>query len=843
MGIDQPPSDGLTHLSRTGQEHYQPPQESASSPAGYSQTDPIADSMIGKQISHYRIVARLARGGMGEVYRAVRTDDEYKKDVALKVVSKDRYSPEFVKRFRNEQHILATLDHPNIAHLYDAGSTEDGTPYFVMELIEGENIVAYCEHHRLSVSDRLQLFLQVCSAVDYAHHHLIVHRDIKPDNVLVTREGIAKLTDFGIAKILNPDNDVSGHKTLTQLHTFTPAYASPEQVKGEPITIASDIFSLGVVLYQLLTGQLPYRSAGTAVHEITQEICEEEPERPSAAVTQVSNRVSVSTLATCEVSRQALRKRLSGDLDAIVLQTLRKEPERRHTSVNKLSEDIQRHLENRPVLAQQDSCAYRASKFVSRHRSSIAAGVVVLLLLGAGISVIAYEAHVARVERAQAQRRFDTLRQIAHSLIFDIHDSVRDLPGSTAARTLIVQRALEYLDALSKDAGDDIRLQRELAAAYERVGDVQGNDIFANLGDTTGALASYKKALNIRLQLAALPASTVDDQVALSEIYERLTTCFLALGSISQAADNAGKAYTTAERLATSKKDDPLLQENWAGASFVMARTLRHAGDLKGAAEYYARSASIRESIQSGPADFQEYVRVRLAGAYGYLAGIRSEQGDLDQAIRLQEQSHAILAKLLQSDPHNSTVREFLLQSDFWAGYYLAQKNQTAQALSKYRDAEEGYIAMVAADPRDALAKQYLGMCYRAMAKALIQQRSFSGAIANDRKALKIHEDLSNSGPTSDDDKISEVALDQSTLGTAFGGRAAHSGRSTAREVDDWKQSQLWFQQALHTFKQMKMPETADEQEAAAGLARSRAALDVFRTKKLPNFRKSPPQI
>src|SRR5579859_4535819 len=325
----------------------------------------------GRLVGVYRIVEQIGAGGMGEVYRAVRDDDQYQKQVALKLIRAGQDSAFVISRFRNERQILASLDHPNIGRLLDGG-TVDALPYFVMELIEGQPITDYCDQHKLSISKRLQLFSQICSAVQYAHQRLIIHRDIKPGNILVTADGTPKLLDFGIAKILDPETASSAlDATMTAFRVLTPQYASPEQITGEPMTTASDVYSLGMVLYELLTGCSPYRLASATSKEMIDTVCRIEPVKPSAIVQSAAgtnqSRRSVEIAVNRDTSPANLRKRLAGDLDNIVLMALRKEPSRRYASVGELLEDLRRHCENIPVAARKYAAGYRISIYVARH--------------------------------------------------------------------------------------------------------------------------------------------------------------------------------------------------------------------------------------------------------------------------------------------------------------------------------------------------------------------------------------------------------------------------------------------------------------------------------------------
>jgi len=354
----------------------------------------------GTRLGNYEIEALIGAGGMGEVYRAVRADGEYRKQVAIKLVRAGRDSGSVLGRFKNERQILASLDHLNISRLLDGGATEEGVPYFVMELVEGQPIDKYCDSHKLGIPVRLKLFLQVCSALQYAHQRQIIHRDIKPSNILVTEEGVPKLLDFGIAKILASGAlpGVAGAVELTQtFRAFTPKYASPEQIKGDPITAASDVYSLGVLLYELLTGHQPYRLKTRTPAEIEQAICEEEPLKPSTVVTRAEEQTladGTTTANTPEEISQArdcdpkqIHSRLLGDLDAIVMMALRKEPDRRYASVEDFSEDIRKHLEGLPIAARPSTIAYRGTKFVRRHRELAVSTLIFLVLLG-GLSIV-----------------------------------------------------------------------------------------------------------------------------------------------------------------------------------------------------------------------------------------------------------------------------------------------------------------------------------------------------------------------------------------------------------------------------------------------------------------------
>uniref|UniRef100_Q01P94 Serine/threonine protein kinase n=1 Tax=Solibacter usitatus (strain Ellin6076) TaxID=234267 RepID=Q01P94_SOLUE len=381
--------------------------------------------LVGTRVGRYTIQALIGRGGMGAVYRAVREDD-FHLEVAIKLLKRGTDTDAALARFRGERRILAALQHSNIARLLDGGATEFGLPYLVMEYVHGTPLLEYAA--TLDTRRRLELFRSVCSAVQYAHQNLIVHRDIKPSNILVTPEGIPKLLDFGIAKLLGPGmDDFTGAVTIAGERPMTPDYASPEQVRGEPVTTATDIYSLGAVLYELLTGQRAHHIEAYSREAIEKEICAREPKPPSTITREVDS-----------------------DLNNITLLALRKEPQRRYGSVEQFSEDIRLYLEGRPVRARKDTTRYRASKFLRRNR--LGAALSALALIGILIGVLAVKRQARR-----AEYRFQQVRKLANTVLFDVEQNVATLAGSTKARELIIKTALEYLDNLSLEAARVIR--------------------------------------------------------------------------------------------------------------------------------------------------------------------------------------------------------------------------------------------------------------------------------------------------------------------------------------------------------------------------------------------------
>ncbi|MHC5003197.1 MAG: serine/threonine-protein kinase [Planctomycetota bacterium] len=371
---------------------------------GADQPSPL-DPFIGRTVGAYRLVERIATGGMGIVYRGVRVDESFALQVAVKLVGSEVDSAALLERFCTERRTLAALAHPNIARLLDGGTTDDGMPYLVMELIRGCPIDTYCDEHRLSIAERLELFATVCRAVHFAHQNLVVHRDLKPSNILVDEEGVPKLLDFGIARVLDPDDREAARATRTESRLLTPDYASPEQMSGAAVTTASDVYSLGVVLFGLVTGRRPYRLKSSRLRDIEEAICDLEPRAPSVALGEEHDGAAppAEIAARRGMTPERLRRRLRGDLDTIVLMALRKDPGRRYASAEHLAADIERSLRRLPVHARRDTLLHRGWLFVRRHRVGVAAALVMLLVIVAGSVATAMMARRAVAERDLAR--------------------------------------------------------------------------------------------------------------------------------------------------------------------------------------------------------------------------------------------------------------------------------------------------------------------------------------------------------------------------------------------------------------------------------------------------------
>jgi eukaryotic-like serine/threonine-protein kinase len=741
---------------------------------------PRPADFVGRRIGHYELIREIGRGGMGAVYLARRHDD-FEKRVAVKLVRTGLGDVEALRRFIAERQIAARLEHPDIARLLDGGATPEGEPYFVMEYVEGVPLLEYCEERGSSIEERLDLFERICGAVAFAHRNLVVHRDIKPANVIVTAEGVPKLLDFGIAKLLDAEGRTAG-ATETMFRVMTPDYASPEQIRGAPITTATDVYSLGVVLYELLTGRRPYRLESGRTDELIRVVCETEPDRPSTAASRgrpedPGERAGAPPSGETAVS---LARRLRGDLDAIVSRAMRKEPERRYGSVEQLAADVRRHRDGLPVLARRGTLSYRAGKFARRHRVVLAAAAAVAIALAGGVVLTLREARRARAAEARAQRRFADVRKVANSFLFEFDEAIRDLPGSTPARSLVVKRALEYLDDLAKESAGDRALRRELAEAYLRVGDVQGNAFMANLGDVPGALQSYGKA--IALLEPAIAAGTADDAERSTLAHAYLTGGGIELvqGEAARAVEMAEKGLPLVRALAERHPDDAAKQRELAqawqfyafylGASgreedsrralanqarilrarlsadpgdraarrslgqnlYLTAQAVRDAGDVEGARRMYDESVAIGEALRSQDPDS---VQLRRDLGYGRTAigGLEEGRGNYAEALEQYGLALVQFEAIATSDSKSVDGRFSVGMTHHNMGNARAATGQHEEALKQFDQARRMYEPIVAADPGNAWAEGALGQLYLDLAR---EKERFAGRAGAEECAL-----------------------------------------------------------------------------------------------------------
>lgn len=710
--------------------------EECAADAARLRLDAAAQGRIGSRIGAYKILREIGHGGMGTVYLAQRDDEHYRQQVAIKLINPGIGGEAIRRRFRNEMQILADLNHPNIARLIDGGETADGMPYLVMEYIEGSPINLYCDGQRLSTEQRLELFCTVCDAVQYAHQHLVIHRDIKPGNILVTGEGLPKLVDFGIAKLLDRGRSISD-AAATVMPFMTPEYASPEQVSGVSVTTATDVYSLGVVLYELLSGRRPYRLKSRVPHELAKAICDQEPARPSAVIG------THNGFENTDLAIPKLRKRLHGDLDNIVLMAMSKAPERRYATAEQFAEDIQRHLNGLPVRARSDTFRYRAGKFIRRRKFAVAAAALIAVTLVFGIIATTWQARVARAERARSERRFNEVRQLANSFVFEVHDAVVNLPGSTSARSLIVQRGLNYLDSLAQDAAGDRGLQRELASAYEKLGAVQYTPSVAHLGDLAGALQSHRKAAALREALVAADQNNSDYRRELLDSYWFIATLLGKQGDLPRELEMLRQQLPARQELAAAERTDFVDRYNLAGAYAYIGNLLMLMGDVEGALDNQREALRLRETLAASDPNSTRSRRA-LTISYEYLGLATDQAGDTKRALELQQRGLEMRESLVAADPLNTDLRLMLIESHRYVGDMFFKLGDLKQADDHYRKQLALNQQMVAADPANAQFQSNKAVALIKVGDIKARSRRTKEALSDYSEALRIREQLSS---------------------------------------------------------------------------------------------------
>jgi eukaryotic-like serine/threonine-protein kinase len=754
----------------------------------------------GKRIGAYEIIGEIAQGGMGAVYRAVRADGQYTQQVALKIVRAELGAELTAARFRNERQILASLDHPNIAKILDGGTTVEGVPYFVMELIDGLPITEYCDQNKLSVDARLRLFLAVCSAVHYAHQRLIIHRDIKPTNILITADGVPKLLDFGIAKLLDPGS-MSEHPTVTAgAWMLTPAYASPEQLRGEIVTTATDEYSLGLLLYELLTGYNPYNMPGRTPHEIAELASNTEPQRLSLAVQKSETASKTPDSEQLYLRRGTtpakLAKRLAGDLDNIVLMALRKEPSRRYASVEQFAEDLQRHLARIPVRARHDTAWYRTSKFIARHKAGVLTATFAVFATFVAFAITLYEARVARQERLSAERRFNDVRALANSLMFEVHDSIRALPGATAARKLVVQRAQEYLDRLAAEPKSDPSLLRELAAAYDRLGGVLGDRRDANLGDSQQSLRNYRRAAELREAVVAARPSDLDYRRELAGSYMALAT------ALQPGEEFLRKALAILEPLAAANPGNTKIQFALAKALERRGQNFAVSGKLPDARADYEKSLAIYGQLSKADPKESQYL-IEVAFAHKHLGGLLIRENQFPAALEQYRLALPIDEAQLRAEPQNTMNQYSITFTYSDIGFILGKQGDIDGALDYYRRARDIRSAQAAADPQDSRARGGLAQTYVYLTALNWQKGDLTTALEDAKQALTNFQAVFQTDPTSQSIRRA-VARCQAHVGETYV-RMAFQPRATGQHrLALCRQANSWLQKALPELLQNK---------------------------------------
>ncbi|MBL8763929.1 MAG: serine/threonine protein kinase [Phycisphaerae bacterium] len=699
--------------------HERPTSAEPLPPSGYRGVPRAPDDpyFIPERVGPYRVLREVGRGGMGSVLLAMRDGDRLAPRVAIKLVKRGMDTQELLRRFQLERQVIGALNHPNIARVLDAGATEDGRPFFVMEHIEGQSIDDYCDSNALGTSERLKLFCKVCSAVHYAHQNLIVHRDLKPSNILVTKEGEPKLLDFGIAKLLNAEVLGISLSTAPEARLMTPEYASPEQVRGEPISTASDVYSLGVILYELLTGRRPYNFKSRLANEIERVICEVDPEPPSTAVTHPAEVYTkdgqTRTLSAEEIARKqearptTLRRRLSGDIDNIVMMAMRKAARRRYSSAEQLAADIFNHMEGRPVIARRDTFMYVFGKFAQRNKLPIGAAAVMVLLLAAGAAGTATGWIRARANQVLAERerdRSDRLYALARDGIGDfflgVNKEIKQLDGATPARMRLIQTSRAVAEKLRKEAGDDPALKLILGRALHSLGEAQGGTRGASGGDRDAAIGSFREALTIRRDLAS---SNPKDPRARADVAETLLNLADVLYLAGQSIESASAMQEAAAASASAAKDAPdnpaFVRQHAMVIGTIGDRLLREQRIDEAEAHYLQHREIAQRLLATWPNDLNIMREALLSPMK--LGQIYEDSGRLEAALNEYRAALAGRERIAALEPENASLRRDVSNACERVGRVLTR-------LARFDEAEACYARMtalndelIASDPND----------------------------------------------------------------------------------------------------------------------------------------------
>ncbi len=700
------------------------------------------NSYLGKTIDSYKIIEIIGTGGMGQVFLAEK--EGLDKRFAVKIIKRGMDTEAVLMRFVRERQILSRLEHPYIARLLDGGMTADGLPYFVMEYVEGLPLTRFCDEQKFDIKERLKLFRQICSAISYAHQNLIVHRDLKPSNILITNGGNAKLLDFGIAKLLNP-NDFEQTATATQGRMFTPEYASPEQINGQPITTASDVYSLGVILYELLGGQRPFQSKSKNYQKIARRILTEEPIRPSAIIKTVGEKRGKGERETRNLPSNISQSQLRGDLDNIILKALRKESERRYQSVQEFSEDCRRYLIGLPVTATADSTYYRLSKFIKRNRIGTMIAAVILLLSGVSI----WQGIKANKERQKAEKRLMEIRNVAKSLINETNDSLAKIPGNVTVQKALAEKSVALLDSLAKEETDDAILLSELAESYTKLAGIQlwsfrefdktienleksvviyqkilqknPNDVeirrkiytvqmryIEALHNTNRREEMFKigtEAVENRQEIVLLESENPSNYANLAAMYGWFGDKNLLFGQKAEAVENYRKGIeiiNQAIEKQSTKINSADAKAEFARLYFIKGWLTKGAGESEKAVGIFRKSAEIAKQVFAENASIVGNFR-RVIGSYEEIAGIYEKQNDFQMAF----EAYLWALNLTNEGLKKSEIPEYgiLLYSKCFYTVFagkMSAKLKNKEARKYFTDGEMACRQNIAQDENDA---------------------------------------------------------------------------------------------------------------------------------------------
>lgn len=674
----------------------------------------------------FQLIRKLGEGGMGQVWLAEQMLP-VRRQVALKLIKAGMYDEAVVQRFQSERQSLAMMDHPAIAKVFEAGTTPQGQPYFLMEYVPGLPITEYCDRKKLKISDRLELFIQACEGVQHAHQKAIIHRDLKPANILVVEvdgKPVPRIIDFGLAKATTPQ--AAGEVLKTQFGHFvgTPGYMSPEQADAsvQDIDTRTDVYSLGVVLYSLLSGREPFESSNRQkqpIDELLRKLREEEPPRPSTRVSNDHDSSTATAEARATEPKQLVRQ-LRGDLDWITMKALEKDRTRRYGAASELAADIRRYLSHEPVLARPASAAYRCGKFIKRHKLALAVAVVFVLVVIAGAVTTLREAELARLQQARAEQHFESLRKLTNSMLFEFHDSIENLPGSTSARELVVNRALEYLQQIEADSPGDPATLRDLAAAYERIGRIRAEENHPHLGGAGSSQQAkhlFEKALAIRQRLAAANPGDLGMQSDLLGTMALVGAIHYQLGDFDGAADLGQQRLKLEERLAATHDSEQLQHD-------------------------------IADSLISNG-----FLKIWL--------------GDYNSALGDERRALAMNQAFFNDDPKNLRAGRRLMVSHNWVAMALKFNRQYAAAADEYRKALQIAGQLSVRDPNNTSVQAFLSGGNEELCKNLAYTGLFSEIQDPCQKAITINENMAKSDKNNVQ-AVADLASSNVTMGLAL---------------------------------------------------------------------------
>lgn len=744
------------------------PDDLLDHPAASSLQSPPSppENRTGSRLGPYVLEKELGRGGMGMVYLASRVDGTFQRRVAIKILRRDHNGDLFLGRFQRERQILAQLNHPHIAAILDGGATPDGEPYFVMEYVDGVPITSYCKSHDLSVDRKLDLFLQICDAVQYAHRSLTIHRDLKPGNILVTEAGAVKLLDFGIAKLIDGESASPDDAPLTAA-ILTPQYTSPEQIRREPVTTSADVFALGILLYEITTGEHPFRRKDSLPHQVMRAICEDDPPAPST------------------VARRDSRE-LRGELDAIVLTALRKQTAWRYPSVEQLSEDVGRYRRGWPVLAKGNSATYRLQKFARRQWLLLTAAALMMVLLIAGILFTTRQARIAdlarhaaeqlraqaeqeratadrervaaeqagriateqkslaemrtkeaEIERQRERERYREVRALASSVLFDLYDGIRDLAGSATARRLIVTKAQQQLELLSADSANDIGVQRDLAAAYERLGELRVDPHRPNKQDAAAALDAYGHALELRKAIAGRPGALPTDRRDLALSVAKLGDGQYYAANVKQALVSYDNAWSMAQTLLRADPNNTSLRRAVAQVGERRCFGILASGNTAGALESCREGIATVSSLARTLPDDVELQRIIAGDEGSYANALRLSQKPREAATEARQALEA-LHRLEAIAPNNAEYRRMASSAETILASSLAAGGDSEGSTEAFRRAVQSMEVAVEIDPSDLSSPLRLATTLLLSSRKMAAGNDRAGAHDAARDALQL---------------------------------------------------------------------------------------------------------